>query len=105
MEDAVVEAPPRKKPGSGSKVMLKGSWKPEEDQVLSRIVGRSGACNWTTVSEVFNRDMGRAVMAGRTGKQCRERWMHHLRPDIRTGTWTEAEDVAIVSEHKIHGNR
>lgn len=36
MEDAVVEAPPRKKPGSGSKVMLKGSWKPEEDQVLSR---------------------------------------------------------------------
>lgn len=36
MEDAVVEAPPRKKSGSGSKVMLKGSWKPEEDQVLSR---------------------------------------------------------------------
>jgi len=36
----------------------------------------------------------------RNGKQCRERWFNHLRPDIKKGGWTEDEDKAIV-EHYI----
>ncbi|EFJ42087.1 transcription factor Myb8, partial [Volvox carteri f. nagariensis] len=42
---------------------------------------------------------------GRTGKQCRERWAHHLRPYIRTGDWTEEEDRIIIAAHKSLGNK
>jgi hypothetical protein len=42
---------------------------------------------------------------GRSSKQCRERWMNHLRPDVKKGNWTEAEDRAIVELQQTLGNR
>lgn len=35
----------------------------------------------------------------RTAKQCRERWVNHLRPDIRKGCWTEEEDAKLIGLH------
>ncbi|KAK7817845.1 transcription factor myb98, partial [Quercus suber] len=32
------------------------------------------------------------VEEDRIGKQCRERWHNHLRPDIKKDTWSEEED-------------
>lgn len=31
----------------------------------------------------------------RTGKQCRERWQNHLRPNIKKGNWTIEEEEQI----------
>ena len=42
---------------------------------------------------------------GRRGKQCRERWYNHLRPNIRSGPWEEEEEVNLISAHQIHGNK
>eukprot|EP00798_Chlamydomonas_sp_ICE-L_P032089 gene32089-16611_t len=89
----------------GVKVVLKGSWKADEDNVLKRAVDMTGAKNWTSIAERFNLDMGRDPLCGRTGKQCRERWIHHLRPDIKTGTWSHSEDLIIIEAHKNYGNR
>ena len=43
-------------------------------------------------------------MPGRSGKQCRERWCYHLRPNIKKGSWTEAEDRLIDRLQKKLGN-
>ena len=43
--------------------------------------------------------------SGRTGKQCRERWLNHLRPDLNKGPWTAEEDAALVEAHRAVGNR
>ena len=41
----------------------------------------------------------------RTGKQCRERWHNHLRPDIKRGPWTEEEERLLIAAHELLGNR
>lgn len=43
--------------------------------------------------------------AGRTSKQCRERWCHHLNPDINKGPYTEQEDETILKVHEKLGNK
>lgn len=35
-------------------------------------------------------------MDGRTSKQCRERWCHHLDPAVRKGGYTAEEDELII---------
>ncbi|GAX80846.1 hypothetical protein CEUSTIGMA_g8281.t1 [Chlamydomonas eustigma] len=87
------------------RLILKGSWRPEEDVILQMVVEKHGAKQWTICAEAFNSRMGRAPNSGRTGKQCRERWIHHLRPDIKRGAWTDAEDIIIVDGHRKYGNR
>jgi hypothetical protein len=76
-----------------------------ETSPFCSVVNEQGPRNWTVVAEEFNIRMGRDPSAGRTGKQCRERWIHHLRPDIKRGAWTEEEDRTIVEGHKQHGNK
>lgn len=70
-------------------------WTAQEDAVLRDLAGRHPE-NWNAISE---------ALPARTGKQCRERWLNHLRPDIRKGNWTEWEDSVIVAEQARRGNR
>lgn len=44
-------------------------------------------------------------MAPRRGKQCRERWNNHLRPDINRGKWSAREDTHFLKLHQIYGNK
>lgn len=37
-----------------------------------------------------------SFMEGRTSKQCRERWCHHLDPAVRKGGYTTEEDDLII---------
>ncbi len=76
--------------------LVKGPWTPEEDRRLVLTVRRLGAHNWTQVA---------AVLPGRLGKQCRERWHNHLDPEIRKERWSEEEDRKIVEAHRRLGNR
>ena len=39
----------------------------------------------------------------RNGKQCRERWLNHLRTDIKKGGWTTAEELLLCQWHSILG--
>ncbi|CAN1167029.1 Transcription factor MYB119, partial [Linum perenne] len=41
----------------------------------------------------------------RAGKQCRERWHNHLRPNIKRDVWTEDEERIFVNVHARVGNR
>ena len=44
-------------------------------------------------------------MEGRRGKQCRDRWLNHLKPDIRRGEWTAEEERILVEGHRMLGTR
>ncbi|CAH8366267.1 unnamed protein product [Eruca vesicaria subsp. sativa] len=85
--------PTKKRP---CKNLIKGQWTAEEDRKLIRLVRQFGERKWALISE---------TLEGRAGKQCRERWHNHLRPDIKKDGWSEEEERVLVEEHKKIGNK
>ncbi|GFZ14956.1 myb domain protein 1 [Actinidia rufa] len=79
---------------SGSRV--KGPWSPEEDAVLSRLVSKFGARNWSLIAR---------GIPGRSGKSCRLRWCNQLDPCVMRKPFTDEEDHIILAAHAIHGNK
>ncbi|KAJ8505807.1 hypothetical protein OPV22_006693 [Ensete ventricosum] len=75
---------------------VKGSWNPEEDAVLMRLVEQHGPRNWTLIS---------ASIPGRSGKSCRLRWCNQLSPTVHRRPFTPAEDETIVAAHSLYGNK
>ncbi|KAF0685175.1 Aste57867_22877 [Aphanomyces stellatus] len=64
----------------------KGSWTPEEDDLLRLEVHRLGPL-WTQIARKF---------PGRIAKQCRERYKNHADPTLNKGAWTADEDAILV---------
>ncbi|KAI3732874.1 hypothetical protein L1987_64085 [Smallanthus sonchifolius] len=78
------------------KSLIKGQWTDEEDRKLLRLVKQHGVRKWSHIAE---------QMIARAGKQCRERWHNHLRPDIKKDTWSEDEEIMLVEAHQKVGNK
>ncbi|CAA6669455.1 unnamed protein product [Spirodela intermedia] len=76
--------------------VVKGQWTTEEDSLLNMLVKQHGLRKWSQIAK---------KLAGRIGKQCRERWHNHLRPDIKKDTWSEEEERSLVEAHEKVGNR
>ncbi|KAH6755440.1 myb domain protein 98 [Perilla frutescens var. hirtella] len=74
----------------------KGQWTPEEDSLLMNLVEKYGEKKWSRIAQ---------LVKGRIGKQCRERWHNHLRPDIKKDVWTEEEDRVLIEAHAEVGNK
>ncbi|XVF05362.1 hypothetical protein REPUB_Repub05bG0165500 [Reevesia pubescens] len=79
-----------------SAALIKGQWTDDEDRKLKRLVKQYGVRKWAQIAE---------SLVGRAGKQCRERWHNHLRPDIKKDSWSEEEDRILVEAHVKTGNR
>ncbi|KHN46161.1 transcription factor MYB119 [Glycine max] len=75
---------------------IKGQWNQEEDRKLIMLVKQYGERKWAEIAE---------KLEGRVGKQCRERWNNHLRPDIKKDSWSEEEERILVDTHARVGNR
>ncbi|EFH61926.1 MYB119 [Arabidopsis lyrata subsp. lyrata] len=78
------------------KNLIKGQWTAEEDRKLIRLVRQHGERKWALISE---------KLEGRAGKQCRERWHNHLRPNIKKDGWSEEEEKVLVESHMRIGNK
>ncbi|XP_030533702.1 transcription factor MYB3R-5 isoform X2 [Rhodamnia argentea] len=76
--------------------LVKGPWSKEEDDLIVALVSKKGASNWSEIAK---------HLPGRIGKQCRERWHNHLKPDIRRTAWTKEEELTLTEAHKVYGNR
>jgi len=73
----------------------KGSWTPEEDAILKEkraLYGRK----WAKIA---------SHLPGRQGKQCRERFVNHLDPNLKKGEWTDDEEAMLIAFHEQFGNR
>ncbi|CAL9102541.1 unnamed protein product [Musa textilis] len=77
--------------------LKKGPWTAEEDKRLINFILSNGQCCWRAVPK----------LAGllRCGKSCRLRWTNYLRPDLKRGLLSEAEEKMVIELHSKLGNR
>jgi hypothetical protein len=68
----------------------------EEEALLISLVEGETFEGWDAVSQHFQ---------GRTARQCRERWVNYLSPDLRTQAWTDREDETLATLVRYHGHR
>ena len=71
-------------------------FKKEEDDMLRKAVETYGAGNWFVIAE---------QIPGRTYRQCHERWIKHLDPDINKSPWTSEEDQQLIKLQGKLGNK
>ncbi|KAK8864058.1 hypothetical protein M9Y10_011753 [Tritrichomonas musculus] len=76
--------------------LIKANWSKEEDELIIKWVKEDGERGWTKIA---------AKLKGRIGKQCRERWINCLNPNIIKTKWTEKEDSIIIEMHEKLGNK
>lgn len=78
-------------------VFTKGNWTPEEDQILIEMTKLSKEFyNWALIS---------TYLPKRTSKQCRERWLLQLDPNINKSAYTDEENYLIYLLQKKHRNK
>lgn len=76
-------------------IFKKTKWSPEEDNLLRESIAKNGTSNWTVVA---------SALSGRSGKQCRERWMNQLDPNLNKDDWKPADDLLLYTKHSTYGN-
>jgi len=93
-EEAVEELSVRRSVSTDG--IIKGPWTKAEDDMLLRQVGVFGPRKWSEIA---------TFIPGRIGKQCRERWMNHLDPEVKKTEWTPAEDQILYEAQAVFGNK
>jgi hypothetical protein len=96
--------PPSSKQRGVDLITSRKSWTTDEDEKLREIIKNSGPKQWSAVAIELNQSVhsNRQV---RKGKQCRERWLGHLDPEIVRDTWTSEEDSILLHQQSFYGNR
>lgn len=69
-----------------SGAVVKRGWDSEQDQQLLSSIADNGPQDWEQVA---------TRVRGRSGKQCRERWHNQVNPLLKTGPWSEEEDLTL----------
>ncbi|OHS99573.1 Myb-like DNA-binding domain containing protein [Tritrichomonas foetus] len=67
----------------------------EEDKLLLKYVEMYGK-NWMKIS---------SLIPNRTTRQCRERYLKYLSPDLTHVKWTPEEDKLLMEKVSIYGNK
>jgi hypothetical protein len=75
---------------------LKMRWSAKEDEELLRAIKEHGPSRWNEIAE---------LLADRTGKQCRERWITRFSPNFSSEAWTHEEDMTLIRLQTTHGNQ
>jgi Myb-like DNA-binding domain len=78
-------------------LVLKGkvSWTITEDKILREKRAMYGR-KWAKIA---------SFLPGRHGKQCRERYVNNLNPDLTKSEWTDHEEAVLIAMRQIHGNQ
>lgn len=72
-------------------------WTTEEDRaLLETIMANNYNLVWPKIA---------AAIPGRTGKQCRERYLNHLKPSVKLTSWSVAEDAMIFRLYSVEGSK
>lgn len=68
---------------------------PTEDSLLKDLVRRYGTYDWKSISE---------FVKGRGPRQCRDRYLKYLSPEVVNGPWTHEEEELLVEKYNIFGS-
>ena len=79
-------------------------WSDIEDEALKEIVAKTGPHSWVQIGKELNALLYENKEI-RDGRQCKERWINHLDPDLIKGKWTSQEDLIILEKQKEIGNK
>lgn len=74
-------------------------WSTEEDERLTQLVANAPDFHKISWSELSSQ------MENRSAKQCRERYINSLKPEVKKGLWTEEEDENILRLQSVLGNQ
>lgn len=66
----------------------------EEDELLKKIVSKSGPKNWKSIA---------SLMTNRTSRQCRDRYHNYLAPGFNRSDWNEEEDKLLADKYLEFG--
>jgi hypothetical protein len=66
----------------------------QEDQLLENAVQQFGTKDWDIIAR---------QLPGRTSRQCRERWLTYLSPDVNRTPWSSEEDGLLFDVVRTHG--
>ena len=80
-----------------------GIWSQAEDNLLGILLGKE-ALKWGMIAEVLNREIHKGLGV-RTGKACKERWNNYLDTNINREAWTNEEDILLLENYLVYGNR
>jgi hypothetical protein len=67
---------------------------PKEDQMLETAIDQLGTNDWETIAQ---------RIPGRSARQCRERWLTYLSPEVNRTPWTAKEDALLFDVLQTHG--
>lgn len=73
----------------------KGKWSEEEDILLRSIVSQHHT-SWVDVARKFPR---------RNAKQCRDRWLYHLNPNVNKSKFSDDEDQKLLTVYRHIGGK
>eukprot|EP00040_Diaphanoeca_grandis_P032716 m.198995 g.198995 ORF g.198995 m.198995 type:complete len:429 (+) comp32716_c0_seq2:331-1617(+) len=76
--------------------VLRNVWTSHEDHIITKWVVHGGPKRWAQIAK---------LLPGRTGKQCRERWVNQIDPSIKRDPWHLEEDAILIKMHGQLGNR
>lgn len=79
-----------------TQVHPKSKFTTDEDNCLRELVRLYGENKWDEIA---------AHMPERNVRQCKERWMNYLSPDLNTGAFTEEEDRLLFEKYEELGPR
>lgn len=71
---------------------FKNRWTAEEDSILTSLVLKCGLKKWAFIAKSIQ---------GRNGKQCRDRWLNHLSPQVNKNSWTVNEEWRLFLLHEL----
>ena len=86
------------------KIDTRKSWTREEDEILKEIIKDVEPKHWSAIAIELN-EQAHSGLPLRKGKQCRERWLGHLNPNIIKKVWSEKEDAVLLIKQAALGNK
>jgi len=103
-DEEVAQSPPRGKgkgrgesaSKDGNKKALAKAWlKIEDERLLDLVLQMKHPLKWSVIASSLSSQNLNPGVPERTGKQCRERYVNHLNPRLKTTDFTPNEDATI----------
>ena len=83
------------KDGNTKKALAKAWSKSEDEYLLDLVLQMKHPLKWSLIASSLSSEDLNPGVSERTGKQCRERYVNHLNPRLKTTDFTPIEDATI----------